>query len=221
MAKDKDDNIPEEPVVRDKRRIDPETGDVRPVPTDGGEGAEAEASAPQPDAEAGASREEVREAPVEAADGLSEEDLALLDQSAQDIAAELRQDLQRLQAEYANYRRRSDREREALRDVVVAEVVKGLLPALDDLRRAEAHGDLEGSPLAIVAQKLRNGFDRFGLTPIGEKGEPFDPAVHEAIAQLPTPDAEGETVADVVELGYRIGERLLRPAKVAVAVPQS
>jgi len=94
------------------------------------------------------------------------------------------------------------------------------LPALDDLARAEAHGDLvEGAPLTIVAQKLRGAFEKYGLKQIGEKGEPFDPAFHEAVVQLPSPDVKLNTIADVIEPGYVLGDRLVRPAKVAVFVP--
>ena len=95
-----------------------------------------------------------------------------------------------------------------------------MLPALDDLARAQAHGDLtEGAPLTLVAQKLRGAFERFGLRQIGEKGEAFDPAFHEAVVQLPSADATANTIADVIEPGYVLGDRLVRPAKVAVAVP--
>jgi molecular chaperone GrpE len=103
---------------------------------------------------------------------------------------------------------------------VIAEVIRSLLPAIDDLSRAEAHGDLvEGTPLAIVAQKLRGAFDKYGLRTVGEKGEAFDPAFHEAVVQLPTPDATSNTIADVIEPGYVLGDRLIRAAKVAVSVP--
>jgi molecular chaperone GrpE len=90
---------------------------------------------------------------------------------------------------------------------------------MDDLNRADSHGDLAGSPLEIVAQKIRAGFERFGVNSVGEVGEAFDPNRHEAIAKLPTPSATSETVADVIEIGYIMGDRLLRPAKVAVAAP--
>ncbi len=184
-----------EPVVKDKRRIDPETGEVR-----------------QP--EAGASDD----APADG--GLSDADQALLDEAQRDLVAEMREDMLRAQAELVNFRTRVERDRAANRDAVIAEVIRAVLPAMDDLARAEAHGDLvEGSPLALVAQKIRGAFERFGLAQVGVVGEPFDPAVHEAMMQVPTPGAESETVADVIDPGYRLGERLVRPAKVVVAVP--
>lgn len=136
-----------------------------------------------------------------------------------DVALEHLADLKRVQAEFANYRKRVDRERAASREVVIAEVVKSLLPVLDDLALAEAHGDLEDGPMAVIAQKLRAGLDKFGLSLVGAKGDVFDPHLHEALVQLPTPDVTVNTVADVIAPGYKLGERLLRPAKVAVSVP--
>ena len=120
----------------------------------------------------------------------------------------------------ANFRTRVERDRAANREAVIADVIRSLLPAIDDLDRAAAHGDLEGSPLELVAQKLRSAFERYGLRSVGVVGEPFDPALHEAIVQLPNPDVTENTVADVIEGGYALGERLVRPAKVAVSVPQ-
>lgn len=151
---------------------------------------------------------------------MSDADLSFLDKGAEDLAAERLADLQRLQAEYINYRNRVERDREANRLVVIADIAKSLLPILDDLDRAEAHGDLVDGPLSIIAQKLHATVERMGVTRIGVKDELFDHNVHEAIVQLPTPGADAMTVADVIETGYQLGTRLLRPAKVAVAVPQ-
>jgi len=102
---------------------------------------------------------------------------------------------------------------------VIAEVIAGLFPALDDLRLAEIHGDLAEGPMSIIAQKLKAGLEKFGLTIVGEKGEEFDPHIHEALMQLPSPDVTTQVVADVIQPGYKLGERLLRAAKVAVSVP--
>jgi molecular chaperone GrpE len=148
-------------------------------------------------------------------------DLAFLTASGgePDLAAERLLDLQRLQAEYVNYRKRVERDRDANREIAIAEVVKSLLPAIDDLTRAEAHGDLADGPMAIIAQKLRAGLEKFGLTVVGEKGEPFNPHLHEALVQVPSPDVTSQVVADVIEPGYKLGDRLLRAAKVAVSVP--
>lgn len=151
---------------------------------------------------------------------LSDADQALLDEASRDLVADMRSDMLRAQAELVNFRTRVERDRAANREAVVAEVIRSMLPALDDLARAEAHGDLvEGAPLTIVAQKLRGAFEKFGLKQIGEKGEPFDPAFHEAVVQFPSPDATSNTIADVIEPGYILGDRLVRAAKVAVSVP--
>lgn len=151
---------------------------------------------------------------------LSDADLAFLGQSADELAAERLADLQRLQAEYVNYRNRVERDRETSKQTVIADVAKSLLPILDDLDRAEAHGDLEEGPMVLIAQKFRTTVEKLGVTRVGEKEEPFDHNLHEAIVQIPTPGVESMTVADVVEVGYQLGSRLLRPAKVAVAVPE-
>lgn len=136
-----------------------------------------------------------------------------------DPAVEILGDLKRVQAEFANYRKRVERDREATRELNIAEVVKSLLPVLDDLALAEAHGDLADGPMAVIAQKLRASLEKFGLTVVGEKGDVFDPHQHEALVQLPSSDVTVNTVAEVIAPGYKLGERLLRAAKVAVSVP--
>ena len=133
--------------------------------------------------------------------------------------AELLADLQRLQAEFVNYKARVERDRDLARINAVAEVLRALMPALDDLNRAEAHGDLEGSPFAAVVAKLRASGEKFGLKSFGAKGDKFDPELHEALVQTPSADVTENTVADVVESGYMVGDRLLRAAKVAVFIP--
>lgn len=217
----------EPPVVHDRRRIDPETGEVR------------QPSAETPPAETPpAKNASETSAADDAAEGLveaegpdvetpfTEEDLAFLageqsaEQGADHAGSEHLEDLKRVTAEYANYRKRVDRDREVGRELAIAEVVKALLPVLDDLALAQAHGDLEEGPMAVIAQKFRASLERFGLTTIGAKGDVFDPNLHEALVQLPTPDVTVNTVADVVAPGYMLGERLLRPAKVAVSVPE-
>lgn len=207
----------EEPVVRDKRRIDPETGKVRQP--DGEQKAE---DAGEHDL---AHEELVDVGPVESEDEetiLSDDDLDILSgqTTAEQLAAERLADLQRVTAEYANYRKRTEANRELERERAVGDAVKGLIPVLDDLERAEKHGDLgEGSAFSTIAAKLRTAVERLGLTPYGEKGEPFDPQIHEAIFQQPTPDVTADTVAEVVETGYRLGSTIVRVAKVVVSVP--
>jgi len=133
--------------------------------------------------------------------------------------AELLADLQRLQAEFVNYKARVERDRDVARTNAIAEVLKALFPALDDLSRAEAHGDLEGSPFEAVANKLRAAGDKFGLKQFGAKGDAFNPELHEALLQTPSPDVTTMTVADVIEPGYQLGERVIRAAKVVVFIP--
>jgi molecular chaperone GrpE len=145
----------------------------------------------------------------------------ILSEAGQREIEEYRDRAARAEAELANFRTRVERDRAANREAVIAEVIRALLPAIDDLDRAAAHGDLEGSPLELVLQKLRLAFERFGLKAVGVVGEPFDPAFHQAIVQLPSAEATSQTVADVIEGGYALGDRLVRPAKVAVSVPQS
>jgi molecular chaperone GrpE len=205
MTGKKRDDDHDEPVIRDKRRIDPETGEAREVD--------------EPEL-----AEDVDVS--ESIDGLTtEHDLDadidhILSEAGQREIEEYRDRAARAEAELANFRTRVERDRAANREAVIADVIRSLLPAIDDLDRAAAHGDLEGSPLELVAQKLRSAFERYGLRSVGVVGEPFDPAVHEAIVQLPNPDVTENTVADVIEGGYALGERLVRPAKVAVSVPQ-
>lgn len=210
----------EEPIVRDKRRIDPETGKVRQPDADPKGGGQVGGG------EHDLSHEELVDVgPAETGqegDILSDDDLDILSgqTTAEEVAAERLADLQRVTAEYANYRKRTEANREIERERAVGDAVKGLIPVLDDLERAEKHGDLgEGSAFTTIAAKLRSAVERLGLTAYGEKGEPFDPQIHEAIFQQPTPGVESDTIAEVVETGYRLGSTTVRVAKVVVAVP--
>jgi molecular chaperone GrpE len=133
--------------------------------------------------------------------------------------AELLADLQRLQAEFVNYKARVERDRDVARGAAIAEVLRAVLPALDDLSRAEAHGDLEGSPFAAVVTKLRNAGDKFGLKQFAAKGDKFDPEIHNALVQTPNAEVTENVIADVVEPGFMLGDKLLRPAMVAVFIP--
>jgi molecular chaperone GrpE len=153
-------------------------------------------------------------------ESLTPEELSFLEEGERDLLADMRNDLARAQAELVNFRKRVERDRAANREQVIAEVIRTMLPAVDDLYRAESHGDLAGSSLELVAQKLHAAFARYGLRSVGEKGEAFDPHLHEAVVQLPTANVTVNTVADVIEPGYALGDRLLRAAKVAVAVPE-
>jgi molecular chaperone GrpE len=169
-----------------------------------------ESQAPEEPAEAEQAAEATEEASSE--DG---------DKDAIDRELEIFQDLQRLQADFVNYRARVERDRGVERQLAVAEAIRAFLPALDDLTRAESHGDLQdGTPMAAIAQKLKAAGEKFGLKAFGEKGESFDPEKHEALVQNPSEEVTEPVIADVIELGYMVGDRLLRPAKVAVSVPQ-
>ncbi len=160
-------------------------------------------------------------APEETPDQLDQELADLVEETGPiSKEAELLNDLQRLQAEFINYKARVERDRDQARTMAIAEAFRALLPALDDLTRAEAHGDLEGSPFAAVVTKIRNAGDKFGLKAFGAKGEKFDPELHNALVQTPSAEVTETIIADVVEPGYMIGERLLRPAMVAVNIPE-
>jgi molecular chaperone GrpE len=194
---------PTGPVVRDRRRLDPETGQVRAQYT---EAAPASAEE-QPAADAGP-------APSDSTEEL---------ESLRAIADERLADLQRLQAEYVNYRRRVERDRDVAREAAVAGVFEALLPVLDDVYLARQHGDLESGPFAAIADKLEATLGRLGLSRFGEPGETFDPMVHEALMHTEAELAEGTTQTTVVQVlqpGYKARERVLRAARVAVADPR-
>jgi molecular chaperone GrpE len=176
--------------------------------------------AEDPSYDAPAEGESYQDADVETS--MSDADLSFLDAAGEDLAAERLADLQRVAAEYANYRKRTEANREVERERAVGDTVKVLLPVLDDIDRAEKHGDLvEGSPLFAIAGKLRTVIERLGLAPYGAAGDVFDPNLHEAILQQPTADVTVDTVLDVVETGYLLGGTQVRVAKVVVAVPAS
>jgi len=124
-------------------------------------------------------------------------------------------DLQRVSAEYANYRRRVDRDREGTVAGAKAQVAGELMLVLDDVDRAAAHGDLTG-PIKGIADRLAETLTRIGLSPFGNEGDPFDPSVHEAVAHETSAEVTAPTVSTVMRRGYRFGERVLRPAMVAV-----
>jgi len=139
------------------------------------------------------------------------------------LAAERLQDLQRLQAEYVNYKRRVDRDRAVVQERAVHSVIEALLPVLDDINAARDHGDLGDGPFAAIADKLESTLGKFGLERYGQAGEAFDPMLHEALmhtqAELPE-GTDTTTVVQVLQPGYRAGEQVLRAARVAVADPQ-
>jgi molecular chaperone GrpE len=132
--------------------------------------------------------------------------------------AERTADLQRLQAEYANYRKRVDRDRAAVREYAVSGVLTELLPALDAIGIARDHGELSGG-FKSVADQLQAAVVKLGLTTYGQRGDAFDPKIHEALTSTVSPDVTEDTCVEIFQPGYKVGERILRPARVAVAEP--
>lgn len=139
------------------------------------------------------------------------------DSEAQRLADERLEDLRRLQAEFVNYKNRTVREKDQLRDFVSGELISALLPVLDDIDAARRAGDLEDGPFAAIATKLEDALGKKGLTRIGEVGESFDPNVHEAVMQQPTDEVEPDHVSMVLRSGFKVGNRVVRAAQVAVA----
>ncbi len=181
---------PEQVTVTDKRRIDPETGEVRHV-TPG--------------------------SPSEGAPGVAPGEFAGETPEEAGKAAELLGDLQRVQADFANYRKRALRDQQAAADRAKAAVVSQLLGVLDDLERARKHGDLESGPLKSVADKLDSALNGLGLTAFGAEGEDFDPVLHEAV-QHEGDGGEGSrpVIGTVMRHGYKLGDSVLRHALVGV-----
>jgi len=244
------------PVIRDRRRIDPVTGQVRdpgepgprrgpgqagtqprpgrhsvsrPGGTSASSGASPQTSgAPgrgaaesggaaddRPGTADGAASSAAAAAPApgaaqEAADATAAKAVARL--------AERTADLQRLQAEYANYRKRVERDRLAVREQALANVLNELVPVLDDIGRAREHGELTGG-FKSVGESLEGIAFKLGLTPFGESGDPFDPTLHEALMHSYSAEVTEPTAVQILQPGYKVGERIIRPARVAVAEP--
>ncbi|MFA1706092.1 nucleotide exchange factor GrpE [Mycobacterium intracellulare] len=175
-------NPQEQVTVTDKRRIDPETGEVRQVPPGDTPGGPPPADEPAVQGEG--------------------------------KLAELTADLQRVQADFANYRKRALRDQQAAADRAKAAVVNQLLGVLDDLDRARKHGDLESGPLKAVADKLEGALTGLGLTAFGEEGEDFDPVLHEAVQH--EGDGSRPVIGTVMRQGYKLGDQILRHAMVGV-----
>jgi molecular chaperone GrpE len=239
------------PVIRDRRRIDPVTGQVRataqpqqPSGTGAGRSAGQGQASRGPGqtrpgkhaaSKPGSLRQEAAGAgqPAgqgEAADGGPEAmgrsggATAGTDRNegaAGDLRAKLAErtaDLQRVQAEYANYRKRVDRDRTAVRELALASVLVELLPVLDDIGRARDHDELTGG-FKAVAESLESAVGKLGLTTFGKAGEAFDPNVHEALMHAYSADVTEPTCVQILQPGYKVGERIVRPARVAVAEP--
>lgn len=202
-----------EPVIRDNRKVDPVTGQARHP--EGEQHAEAPKgeSPVDSDGDALAQAEEI----LNGVEVPAEESVAQGAGHAE--AAELKNDLLRLQAEYVNYRKRVERDRAVAGEMAVIGVLNSLLPVLDDIDAARQHGDLADGPFAAIATKLETTLKTYGLVRIAETGVEFDPNIHEALIQQPGEDIEVDTVSQVLRSGYRSGDRVLRAAQVIVAVP--
>lgn len=172
------------------------------------DGAEPKDATPSPEEEASPAGDSAQTA------GLT----AQLDQVRMTLS-ERTADLQRLQAEYQNYRRRVERDRVTVKEIAVAGLLSELLPVLDDVGRAREHGELVGG-FKSVAESLETVVAKLGLQQFGKEGEPFDPTIHEALMHSYAPDVTEDTCVAILQPGYRIGDRTIRPARVAVAEPQ-
>jgi molecular chaperone GrpE len=191
---------PSRMVFRDKRRIDPETGTVR-EPTGARE--------PTGDAKSSAGD------PVPLSTAMDPRLSDLEGQLGERIA-----DLQRVKAEYDNYRRRVERDRVVVAEQALASVLTGLMPVLDDIGRAREHGELQGG-FRSVAEALEATLTKLGLETYGEPGEEFDPTIHEALTSGYSAEVAVPTCELVISPGYRLGGRILRPARVGVVEPEA
>ena len=187
---------PTAPIIRDKRRIDPVTGQVREV---------AGQPATSPTGDVGSADQEAR---------VLDTDLTALEAQLGERTA----DVQRVHAEYANYRKRVERDRELVRDQATASVLAELLTVLDDIDRARGHGEVVGG-FKAVADSLESSVTKLGLDKYGEVGDPFDPTIHEALTHTQSADVSETTCVQVFQPGYRFAGRVVRPARVAVADP--
>ena len=186
-----------EPVtITDKRRIDPETGEIRETGSGG-----------QERSDRGTSTGPAPSGPVPEA-------VPAADAETSDKVAELTGDLQRVQADFANYRKRALRDQQLTAERAKAAVVTQLLGVLDDLDRARSHGDLESGPLKSVADKLVTALEGLGVSGFGDEGDEFDPALHEAVQH----EGEGThpIVGHVMRRGYKVGDQVVRHALVGV-----
>jgi len=224
------------PIIRDLRRIDPRTGQVRNPETDApatagrGPGKPARpgkhsvskpGGAPEatgPEEPAGAAGPGERPAGGGASGPAAAGPASAPESELTARLAERTADLQRVSAEYANYRKRVDRDRTAVREQALASVLVALLPVLDDIGRAREHGELSGG-FKSVAESLESTVAKLGLVSFGIEGEPFDPNVHEALTHSYSTSVTEPTCVQILQPGYKVGERIVRPARVAVAEP--
>jgi molecular chaperone GrpE len=195
----------EQPIIRDKRRVhfDPTSGAVSHDPSSAGRSTDAQASGGSPSG-----------GPSGRGGGVDSIELSQL----RTELAERTADLQRVQAEYANYRKRVERDREAVREFAVGDALSALLPVLDDIGRAREHGELEGG-FRQVAEALDAAVTKLGLTRFGQPGDRFDPTQHEALMHSYSDEVIEPTAVQILQPGYSYAGRVVRPARVAVAEP--
>jgi molecular chaperone GrpE len=226
------------PVIRDNRRIDPVTGQPRrgrhaasqpagsasrpggpgPGPGPADEARPGDSASP---ADATTGEDEVMESEEVIGTPYVPKSAPAAPEASQQLQSQLAErtaDLQRLQAEYANYRKRVDRDRATVRELAVSSVLSELLPVLDAIGQAREHGELSGG-FKSVADSLLAAVGKLGLVNYGQRGDAFDPKIHEALAQTFAPDVTEDTCVEIFQPGYKVGERILRPARVAVAAP--
>ncbi len=225
---------PTGPIIRDKRKVDPQTGAVRDAKAaeQAGEQTDAASEVPLEHSTGTGAGGDHEAADDWVADDAADMTGAVIEDapsgeepmsSDAQSAADRLEDLRRLQAEFVNYRRRVDRDRAKDRDVAVGSALEAMLPVLDDIHSAREHGDLEEGPVVAIIEKLQTTLGRLGAEIFGAVGDTFDPAMHEALMNLPDADlpegATETTVVQVIQPGFRVGERLVRPARVAVSDP--
>lgn len=209
----REDESPEEVRVTDKRRIDPQTGQVRaPAPTPATDRAASDAQSFDATTASPASASVEAGAPASDADGADE---ALSEWSADARVAELTADLQRVSAEYANYRKRVDRDRAAVRELTVVSLLVELLPVLDDIERAREHEELTGT-FKAVGDGLEAKLASLGLESFGTVGDLFDPEIHEALTHHEGEGLDAPICSQIYQPGFRYRDRVVRPARVAV-----
>jgi molecular chaperone GrpE len=219
------------PVIRDNRRIDPVTGQPRrgkhaasqPAGTTGaGRPGGVGPARHGRDGDSASKTEEAAPAEGTSTDAGARDSAATAQSAAAEELriqlAERTADLQRLQAEYVNYRKRVDRDRVTVKEQAVAGTLNELLPVLDAIGIAREHGELSGG-FKSVADSLQAAVGKLGLVTYGQRGDAFDPKIHEALTHTYSPDVAEDTCVEIFQPGYKIGERILRPARVAVAAP--
>lgn len=207
----------------DKRRIDPETGEPRPgtqPQPQAGDPAQASATDPVADETAAADTADLGVEIPEDASSLADEVVTEGGAQSPDavLAEERLADLQRINAEYAAYRMRANREQDRARENGAIALAEALIPVLDEVRLAKENGDVTGQ-FEVHVTKLFESLEKAGVVQFGEAGEEFDPAVHEALMQQPSDEVDGPTVFMVMQPGYRYGDRIIRAARVGVQQP--